>query len=225
MARRRAHVPLSVLLNGRRVGVLRRDTSGAIGFQYAPDWLAWDNAFPVSLSLPLREDRYIGAPVINVFDNRLPDSDAIRGRIAERVGAGGTDAYSLLAALGHDCVGALQFLPEGTDPGRAGAVEGREVTNGEVAALRLALAAGRNCHYQVEGITPRHFLQTAALAGIGVPAIRAIFEDLAANAVKRTDAVIDALPPGFPDRLVSLLRNAVKRRAALLADARDASAR
>ena len=74
----------------------------------------------MSLSLPLREDRYIGAPVINVFDNLLPDSDLIRKRVAERVGADGTDAYSLLTALGHDCVGALQFLPDGIDPGPAG---------------------------------------------------------------------------------------------------------
>jgi len=29
---------------------------------------------PVSLSLPLREDRYIGAPVSAVFDNLLPDN-------------------------------------------------------------------------------------------------------------------------------------------------------
>ena len=117
MAPEGAHAPLNVLLNGRLVGVLRRDSTGAIDFQYARDWLDWKSTFPVSLSLPLREDRYIGSPVINVFDNLLPDSDAIRKRVAERVGAGGTDAYSLLTALGHDCVGALQFLPDGVDPG------------------------------------------------------------------------------------------------------------
>jgi serine/threonine-protein kinase HipA len=89
----------------------------------------------------LREDRYIGAPVINVFDNLLPDSDAIRKRVAERVGAGGTDAYSLLTALGHDCVGALQFLPDGVDPGRAGATDGNPVTDDEVAAIINNLAA------------------------------------------------------------------------------------
>lgn len=94
MARRRTHAPLNVFLNARLVGNLRRESTGAIDFQYAQDWLAWENTFPVSLSLPLREDRYIGAPVINVFDNLLPDSDAIRKRVAERVGAGGTDAYS-----------------------------------------------------------------------------------------------------------------------------------
>jgi serine/threonine-protein kinase HipA len=57
MARRPAHIPLSVFANGKLVGRLRRETSGAIDFQYDPSWLAWENALPVSLSLPLREDR------------------------------------------------------------------------------------------------------------------------------------------------------------------------
>ena len=141
MARRPAHIPLNVFLNGRMVGVLRRESNGAIGFLYDRHWLAWDTALPVSLSLPLREDRYIGVPVTNVFDNLLPDSDAIRRRVAERVGAGGTDAYSLLSALGHDCVGALQFLPDGIDPGPAGKIEGKPVDETEVANIVQNLAA------------------------------------------------------------------------------------
>ena len=142
MARRKAHRPLNVFLNGRLVGLLRRQSTGAIDFQYARDWLEWDNTFPVSLSLPLREDRYIGQPVINVFDNLLPDSDPIRRRVAERVGADGTDAYSLLSALGHDCVGALQFLPDGVAPGAVGGIEGRPVADDELAELidNLAVA-------------------------------------------------------------------------------------
>jgi hypothetical protein len=39
------------------------------------DWLAWENAIPVSVSMPLREDRYIGDPVVAVFDNLLPDNN------------------------------------------------------------------------------------------------------------------------------------------------------
>jgi serine/threonine-protein kinase HipA len=141
MARRPAHIPLNVFLNGRLVGVLRRESNGAIDFLYDRHWLAWESALPASLSLPLREDRYIGAPVINVFDNLLPDSDAIRRRVAERVGAGGTDAHSLLAALGHDCVGALQFLPDGIDPGPAGKIEGKPVDETGIANIIQNLAA------------------------------------------------------------------------------------
>ena len=52
MARRRAHAPLNVFLNGRIVGVLRREATGAIDFQYATEWRDWEHSFPVSLSLP-----------------------------------------------------------------------------------------------------------------------------------------------------------------------------
>jgi serine/threonine-protein kinase HipA len=141
MGRKRAHVPLNVFLNGRVVGVLRREATGAIDFRYEANWLAWESTFPISLSLPLREDRYIGAPVINVFDNLLPDSDPIRRRVAERVGAEGTDAYSLLTALGHDCVGALQFLPDGIDPGIVGSADGKAVSDDDIADVIKNLAS------------------------------------------------------------------------------------
>ena len=139
--RRRRQAPLNVFLNSRLVGRLNRQRSGVIDFSYDPGWLAWEHALPVSLSLPLREDRYIGDPVIAVFDNLLPDSDRIRRRMAERVGAGGIDAHSLLAAVGRDCVGALAFLPDGEEPGPAGDVQGRPVTEEEIGRLLGNLAA------------------------------------------------------------------------------------
>ena len=133
MARRLARVPLDVYLNSRLVGRLRRMANGAIDFQYVPSWLDWEHALPISISLPLREDRYGGDPVLAVLDNLLPDSEPVRRRVAERVRAEGYDACSLLARVGRDCVGALQFLPEGQDPGLAGMLEGREVNDGEIA--------------------------------------------------------------------------------------------
>lgn len=140
MARPRTRAPLNVYLNGRLVGRLRRESSGAIDFQYDKEWLAWDNAIPVSISLPLREDRYIGDPVIAVFDNLLPDNEAIRKRVAERSQADGADAYSLLTAIGRDCVGALQFLPDGMNPGKAGDIDARAVNDAEVAKIVSDLA-------------------------------------------------------------------------------------
>ncbi len=141
MARRRRHAPLNIFLNSRLVGRLNRHTSGAIDFSYDESWLAWEHALPVSLSLPLREDNYLGTPVIAVFENLLPDSDAIRRRMAERVGADGIDAYSLLTAIGRDCVGALAFLPEGIDPGPAGAVNAKPIADNEIAHLLANLEA------------------------------------------------------------------------------------
>lgn len=142
MARPRTRIPLRVYLNSRLVGHLQRQASGAIDFRYDPTWLAWEHALPVSLSLPLREDRFIGDAVLAVFDNLLPDAEEVRRRMAERVRAEGHDAFSLLAAVGRDCVGALQFLPEGVAPAAAGQVQGRPVTD-EVIRRRIR-DLGRN---------------------------------------------------------------------------------
>jgi serine/threonine-protein kinase HipA len=140
MARRARHAPLNVFLNSRLVGQLRQEASGAIDFSYDAEWLAWAPAIPVSLSLPLREERYIGAPVMAVFDNLLPDNDDIRRTLAARVRADGVDAFSLLGAIGRDCVGALQFLPADMDPGPAGVVDGVRLDTVQVGALLGDLA-------------------------------------------------------------------------------------
>lgn len=115
MARSRTHPRLSVYQNGEIVAYLSKQPSGAIDFIYADEWLSNERAYPVSLSLPLREDAFKGAPVVAVFENLLPDSEKLKSRVAEKVGADGTDAYSLLAQIGRDCAGALQFFPEDAD--------------------------------------------------------------------------------------------------------------
>jgi len=127
MPRKRQHTPLRVLLNNQVVGHLLKEPRGAISFRYHEEWLASDRAIPVSLSLPLREDAFKGERVVAVFENLLPDSEVLRRRVAEKVGAKGIDAYRLLAQIGRDCVGALQFIPEDKD-----AVHETPDTNGEI---------------------------------------------------------------------------------------------
>ncbi|MEM9837657.1 MAG: type II toxin-antitoxin system HipA family toxin [Pseudomonadota bacterium] len=135
MARRKTYPRLNVLMNGRMVGVLNRASSGAVDFSYDQEWLGWEHAIPVSRSLPLREDRYIGAPVLAVFENLLPDNDAIRTKVAERTSADGIDAYSLLSQVGRDCVGALQFVPDGFDPGDISKVQGEPLDEAGIARI------------------------------------------------------------------------------------------
>jgi serine/threonine-protein kinase HipA len=137
---RARYEPLNVFLNSRLVGQLRRDVSGAISFQYDPSWLEWEFVLPVSLSLPLRQQAYSGAAVIAVFDNLLPDNDQLRRQIAARTRAEGVDAYSLLSAIGHDCVGALQFLSQNTEPGPAGTIEGDPISDDQIALIIEGLA-------------------------------------------------------------------------------------
>jgi serine/threonine-protein kinase HipA len=70
------------------------------------------------LSLPINLD---GEPIKGervgfFFDNLLPDSERIRQRVRARFHTPSADAFDLLAAIGRDCVGALQLLPEEETP-------------------------------------------------------------------------------------------------------------
>ncbi|MFU8866166.1 MAG: HipA N-terminal domain-containing protein [Rhodobacterales bacterium] len=140
MGRKRAYAPLDVYMNGRRVGQYFRAPDGAFAFTYAPEWLTWENTLPISRTQPLQPERYTGPPVIAVLENLLPDSDLIRRGVAERVGADGVDAYSLLARIGRDCVGALQFLPEGEVPCDARALIGEPFSDAQIGAMLQDLA-------------------------------------------------------------------------------------
>ena len=140
MGRRRTHPPLNVLINGRLAGRLEKEAGGGVSFQYDRSWLDWANAFPISLSLPLQSSAWRGAPVAAVFDNLLPDSPSVRRQVAERTGAKGTDAYSLLEEIGRDCVGAMQFLPDGLDADASGAIQAEDISDGQIENLLANLA-------------------------------------------------------------------------------------
>ena len=140
MGRRRQRLDLWVYLGSRLVGMLRKEASGAVEFRYDESWLAWDGTLPISLSLPLREEAWRGAVVSAVFENLLPDSDTLRRQVAERVGAQGTDAVSLLAAIGHDCVGALRFLTTDEQLTDDGEITGEPLTEEGIEKLLNGLA-------------------------------------------------------------------------------------
>ena len=125
---------LHLFENGRRLGTLTRTPSG-LALQYDSDWLAWEGATPVSLSLPLDPAGQRGEPVFRFLDNLLPDSEGMRARLAARVDAPDTHPFTLLAHLGRCSAGAVTFVPEGEDPGPPGAVRGTPISDAEVARL------------------------------------------------------------------------------------------
>ena len=64
----------------------------------------------------------------------------MRRQIAARARAAGTDAYSLLGAIGHDCVGALQFLPPDVRPTPAGVIDAVPVSGRQIGVILDNLA-------------------------------------------------------------------------------------
>jgi serine/threonine-protein kinase HipA len=126
MARRSRTQTLALWANGTCVGRWTVDARGDMELQYDPAWRSSSVGCPLSLSLPfgLGDEPLKGPAVEHYFDNLLPDSPAIRKRVAERFRTGSVEAFDLLSAIGRDCVGALQFLPEGAAPEGYDRVEG-----------------------------------------------------------------------------------------------------
>ena len=103
---------LTVCLNNKRVGKLSLDDKGNLHFSYASSWLSDENSRPISLSLPLTQDTYTGEKVYNFFQNLLPDSDSILGRLRKRLFIVSSHPFAILKEIGADCVGALSLQRE-----------------------------------------------------------------------------------------------------------------
>lgn len=126
MGRRSHSQTLSLWANGDYVGRWTHTARGDMELQYDAHWVRSPRGRPISLSLPfnLANEVLKGDKVAHYFEGLLPDSDAIRRRVAARFKTGSTQAFDLLAAIGRDCVGALQLLPEDEAPEGADRVDG-----------------------------------------------------------------------------------------------------
>ena len=129
---------LGVYFNGSRIGTLAEASD--LSFVYSMEWLANPQATPISIRMPLQEDPYRGPIVSNYLQNLLPDSQDQLDRLRRRVGAASSRPFDLLEILGRDCVGALQFFPDGDDPAFDGT--GREgLREDDVRSMIESLAA------------------------------------------------------------------------------------
>jgi serine/threonine-protein kinase HipA len=118
MGRRSHSQTLHLWANGDYVGRWTVNANGNAELQYDIAWRHSARGRPISLSLPfsIRNEPLKGASVSHYFEGLLPDSDIIRKRVAARFKTGSVEAFDLLTAIGRDCVGALQLLPEGVEP-------------------------------------------------------------------------------------------------------------
>ena len=139
MARSTQTTRLNLWMNGLQVGYWETTRAGE-RLVYRDDWLDDPQGRPLSLSLPFTPGNqpYRGQVVADYFDNLLPDSEPIRRRIATRYRTGSSAPFPLLAALGRDCVGALQMLPPDEAPTDLTSINGRALGESEIAQLLRA---------------------------------------------------------------------------------------
>jgi len=142
MGRRLNVQRLIIWLNGTPVGYWET-SPGKTSLHYFAEWLEDEQRRPLSLSLPFtpNNEPYQGSIVRNYFDNLLPDSDAIRRRISLHFKTHGTEPHQLLAAIGRDCAGAIQLLPENETPFDLFAINGEPLNEAQVAALLRNIAS------------------------------------------------------------------------------------
>jgi serine/threonine-protein kinase HipA len=85
---------------------------------YRPDWLAREDAEPISPTLPLRAEPYESASLDAWFENLLPEGCVLDTAVqAHRLAP--VDVFGLLLAIGANCVGAVEVRREADVPADA----------------------------------------------------------------------------------------------------------
>lgn len=121
--RRQPETPrLVALLDGEIVGNVYQDTRGRFRFIYLDGWRESTTSYPISLSMPLSASEH-QHEVVNAFLwGLLPDNTQTLEYYAQRFSVSSGNPAALLAHLGEDCAGAIQFaIPERIDTLKANA--------------------------------------------------------------------------------------------------------
>ena len=103
---------LDVYLHDELVGHLIQDEGGQTVFEYAQNWLHRPGATALSVSLPLRRERFSRNECRGFFAGILPE-EGKREIIARNLGISAHNDYSMLERIGGECAGAVTFIPPG----------------------------------------------------------------------------------------------------------------
>ena len=101
---------LVALLDGNEVGRVRSDVRGRLTFAYDGKWRGTRGAYPLSLSMPLAAEEHGPATVQAFLWGLLPDNERVLDRWAKKFQVSARNVFALIAHVGEDCAGAVQFV-------------------------------------------------------------------------------------------------------------------
>jgi serine/threonine-protein kinase HipA len=110
---------LVALLGGREVGRVYQQARGRLIFTYDRDWRQVEDAYPLSLSMPLAAAEHGPAAIEAFLWGLLPDNEIVLERWAKKFQVSARNVFALIAHVGEDCAGAVQFV----QPGRLDAMK------------------------------------------------------------------------------------------------------
>jgi len=110
---------LIALANGRGMGVVTY-RNARLSFVYDELWRQGPNAYPLSLSMPLASAQHGHSRIEPFLWGLLPDNDRVLENWGRRFQVSPRNPFRLIANVGEDCAGAVQFVrPERLEPLRA----------------------------------------------------------------------------------------------------------
>ena len=101
---------LIAILDGREMGRVTRDNRARLTFTYNEDWRTAENAYPLSISMPLALAQHANARIDTFLWGLLPDNQLVLDQWARKFHVSARNAFSLISAVGEDCAGAVQFV-------------------------------------------------------------------------------------------------------------------
>ncbi len=101
---------LHIYCNSILIGTLNLIDKKQLEFQYSESWLNNNEAFPLSIQLPVNNKVYKDEQVRPFFENLLPES-IIRQTLARQFHISETNVFGMLEKIGGDCAGAISLYP------------------------------------------------------------------------------------------------------------------
>jgi len=157
-------VSLSIWLYGDRVAVIEQPDARRLLLTYTDAAVGrYSLGTPLlSLRLLVRQERYTRGDVRPFLEGLLPEG-ITRDALAARLHLVASDTYSMIAALGADCAGALIILPDEVAPVAARLTDARTLSNRDVFALianlqRAPLGVGDGVRLSLGGVQEKLLL-------------------------------------------------------------------
>jgi serine/threonine-protein kinase HipA len=113
---------LIAFAEGLAMGTVTHGKGGRLSFLYSDEWLASTHAYPLSVSIPLAPGQQGQRKIEPFLWGFLPDNEIVLDQWARKFRVSPRNIFGLIANVGEDCAGAVQFVrPERLDAVRLGA--------------------------------------------------------------------------------------------------------
>jgi serine/threonine-protein kinase HipA len=100
---------LLAVADGEEIGRIER-RSGRLTFTYADSWRQSPGSYPLSLSMPLHLAEHAHARIEAFLWGLLPDNPRVLENWGSRFQVSARNPFALIARVGEDCAGAVQFV-------------------------------------------------------------------------------------------------------------------